>query len=182
MLYREYEKASLKHLKACQIMLTGLNYQAKSISVQEKEYLLMDIFYLSGYTLECIINFALLKKVYKRNRWNDTKCVKKVVDSSLSFAFRCKDYQGNQYTFCIQFHNFWKNINLLDSLLAGNNIPLIGDKKSVPVGLLNMIENWESASRYHTHKKYNESDINALVELTEKVYNAIINPITGVGL
>ncbi|WP_228043965.1 hypothetical protein, partial [Dolichospermum sp. LEGE 00246] len=51
--YKEYEKASLKHLKACQAMLAGLSCKTTTISVAEKEYLLMDIFYLSGYTLEC---------------------------------------------------------------------------------------------------------------------------------
>jgi hypothetical protein len=58
--YKEYEKASLKHLKACQAMLAGLSCKTTTISVAEKEYLLMDIFYLSGYTLECIINYDML--------------------------------------------------------------------------------------------------------------------------
>ena len=187
--YKEYEKASLKHLKACQAMLAGLSCKTTTISVAEKEYLLMDIFYLSSYTLECIINYAILKLIYKQsyNKWHDNESVRKVVDPNYSFAFKSKDQNGNKYRFYIESHNFWNNIDLLNQLLSGNTIPLISNKKNLPPNhispiVLDMIESWEARSRYHTYPKYNEKEIRDLVELTEQVYNAIINPLSGVGL
>ncbi|MCE2906773.1 MAG: hypothetical protein LW814_17455 [Anabaena sp. CoA2_C59] len=187
MRYKEYERASLKHLKACQAMLAGLSCQAKSISVAEKEYLLMDIFYLSGYTLECIINFALFKEVYKKPhnkpKYNDYTNVKIVEDSTLNFAFKFRTKANSKgYAYCIQTHNFYKNIQLLNNLVGKNTIPLISNPKTVPPNLLQMIRNWKAEARYHTHIKYNEKDIKSLVELTEKVYNAIIDPRMGIGL
>lgn len=203
MIYSNYEKASLKHLKACQTMVFTLLHHSASISPKDKSYLLMNIFYLSGYTLECIINYALFKEVYRRNRWSDKECVKKgfshrkgVVDKSLSFAFRQEktpklDHLGkpvinqktgkscmiDKYDYCIQYHDFWNNVTLLDNLLSGNSIPLIGNKKVVPQNVLRIIPTWGSARRYDTHVIYKESDIFDLVDLTEKVYQGIIDAV-----
>lgn len=198
MIYSDYEKASLKHLKACQTMVFALLNHSASISPKDKSYLLMNIFYLSGYTLECIINYALFKEVYRRNRWSEKECVKTgfhkkgVVDNSLSFAFwqkqtpkldrgqpvinpkTGKKLMINKYNHCIQYHDFWNNVTLLDNLLSGNCIPLIGNKKAVPKNVLSIIPTWGAASRYDTHVTYKESDIFDLVDLTEKVYQGII--------
>ncbi|MFN5066741.1 MAG: hypothetical protein ACK4V0_19490 [Aphanizomenon sp.] len=187
MRYKEYERASLKHLKACQAMLAGLSCQAKSISVAEKEYLLMDIFYLSGYTLECIINFALFKEVYKKPhnkpKYNDDTNVKTVEDSTLNFAFHSYSIETQKkYYYCIQHHNFYRNIELLNELVGSKSIPLISNPKTVPHNLLQMIRKWKAQARYDTNIKYDEKDIKSLVELTEKVYNAIIDPRMGIGL
>jgi hypothetical protein len=193
MIYSDYEKASLKHLKACKTMVFTLLHHSASISQKDKSYLLMNIFYLSGYTLECIINYALFKEVYRRNRWSNKECVKKgfshkkgVVDKNLSFAFwqektpsfnpkTGKNSMTNKYNHCIQHHDFWNNVTLLDNLLSGNCIPLIGNKKAVPQNVLRIIPTWRAASRYDTHVTYKESDIVDLVDLTEKVYQGIIN-------
>ena len=191
MIYSDYEKASLKHLKACKTMVYALVHHSASISPKDQSYLLMNIFYLSGYTLECIINYALFKEVYRRNRWSDKECVKKgfnnkgVVDKSLSFAFwqektriinpkTGKSSMTNKYDHCIQHHHFWNNVTLLDNLLSGNCIPLIGNKKAVPPHVLRIIPTWRAASRYDTHVTYKQSDIFDLVDLTEKVYQEII--------
>jgi len=192
MIYSDYEKASVKHLKACKTMVFALLNHSASISPKDKSYLLMNIFYLSGYTLECIINYALFKEVYRRNRWSEKECVKKgfshkgVVDESLSFAFwqektpvvnpkTGKRSMINKYAHCIQHHDFWNNVTLLDNLLSGNCIPLIGNKKAVPTNVLRIISTWQAASRYDTHVTYKESDISDLVDLTEEVYQGIID-------
>ena len=199
MIYSDYQKASLKHLKACKTMVFALGNHSASISPKDKSYLLMNIFYLSGYTLECIINYALFKEVYRRNRWPEKECVKNgfshkkgVVDNTLSFAFwqdktpklergkevinpkTGKPSMTNKYNHCIQYHDFWNNVTLLDNLLSGNCIPLIGNKKAVPPNVLRIIPTWGTASRYDTHVIYKESDIFNLVDLTEKVYQGII--------
>jgi len=198
MIYNQYKDASLKHLQACKTALHGLSfYHNKSSAIPttpqlNKDSLLLDIFYLTGYTLECIVNYAIYKKI----GFNNTSDVKQMYNFSNKIAFfRRPNYpqtnnrvqlNGHDFlpSYWIEQHKFNKNIQLLDKLLPGNNIPLIN--QSVPISLtiqkmiletVSRVRNnnyWKPELRYEPANwilgKYTEQDIKDLVKLSEKIY------------
>ncbi len=67
--YPDYKEASERHLETC-LQLENIlktRYQAKSIlTVQERKdmkFLLSNLYYLSGYIIECIYNFSIFKNI-----------------------------------------------------------------------------------------------------------------------
>jgi len=204
MVYRDYEKAARKHLQTCKSMLLGLDcFESNNmrLSNRNREYLLMDIFYLSGYTLECTINYALFKLISNESHNRSHLLhiasslnppvqdirnlpVKKIYDnpSTHRFAFykRMRGVSVN-FNYYVSGHDFWKNIDLLNNLLIGNSIPLISNKNSIPNNLRNMLDSsingWKAEKRYETTQRFTLDDIRELVNFSEEVYNAIIREV-----
>lgn len=202
MLYTQYREASLKHLQACKTALYGLRFYRgnsgiiHSTPTHNRDALLLDIFYLSGYTLECIINYA----IYKRIGWT-TQDVKEMYNIPRNAAFFKKpNYPGTRNrvllasgrdffpTYYIKQHKFNKNIQLLHSLLPGNNVLLINRAIPLSINLQRMVfdavgttrnnDYWKPELRYEPvnwfSTRYTEQDVIDLVSLTETVYNDLL--------
>lgn len=202
MLYTQYKDAALKHLQASKTALRGLSFYkgaTNSTLNLSKEALLFDIFYLSGYTLECIINYAL----YKKTGWT-TQDVKEVYDISRNFAFfkkpnyngtrnrvQVQNRSGNYVDFSpryfIEQHRFNNNIGLLSSLLPNSQIPLIDSSVNISQKMKEMIFDslngrrnnnyWKAEMRYEPitwfSSRYNEQDVREFFALTETIYNEL---------
>jgi hypothetical protein len=192
MLYTQYKDASLKHLQACKTALYGLKFYKGASGVTtstpnpSRDALLFNIFYLSGYTLECIINFAIYKKI----GW--TTNVQHMSNSHYSICYNIHQHSlPFRPTYSISQHKFNKNIQLLNNLLPGNNIPLINP--SIPIHsnpniekmLLDTVSRrrntdcWKPDLRYNPvswfFPKYTEQDVHDLVSLTEDIYIKLQN-------
>lgn len=180
MQYTQYRDASLKHLNACKTALHGLKFYHGSapLSRRKKESLLLNIFYLSGYTLECIINYS----IYKRLGFSTNSRVENLQDTSRSIAFYKKpNGSTHQFQYCIQQHKFHLNVQLLHTLLpGGHGVPLIDRTVYVLPNLQKMVfdryngtvnnEHWKPEIRYKTTIPFSQTDIEQFVELTEKIY------------
>ena len=57
--YKEYKKASKRHLYTCQTLKKNL--EKEGLSEEQKQHLLFNLYYLCGYIIECSLNFAILK-------------------------------------------------------------------------------------------------------------------------
>lgn len=197
MLYTQYKDAALKHLQACKTALHGLS---GTVSTTNKDALLLDIFYLSGYTLECIINYA----IYKRVGWHTN--VYDLIDSNnkISFYKPKKDRNGNfirifdtrtnqHFTpqYWIAQHQFNRNIRLLADIFRvefpGTSFHLVNNLTRVSMSnqkmILEIIGNgrtrnnqdfWKPELRYEPvswfNARYTEQDVIDLVNLTEQVF------------
>jgi len=178
MQYQEYKKAALKHLKSCQAIVDYFDHSYHSISPLGEQYLLMNLFYLSGYTLECVINYALFKKIYTKNNFPNHIPVYGVYDRRENFAFKKKYKEqktGQEFyaKFYIESHNFMNNRSLLKKLTPSSNLPLIHDEKIVPSSVFNLIKAWKARCRYETTPNYNRSDICDLIDFTGKFYREV---------
>jgi hypothetical protein len=190
MIYTQYREASLKHLQACKTALHGLRFYRGNSGVisstpsHNRDALLLDIFYLSGYTLECIINYA----IYKRIGW-----ITNPVDSMQNSQHRISFYKNQsgvsfRPSYWIAQHKFNRNVQLLHLLLPGNNVPLINRAIPVSINLQRMVfdavgttrnnDHWKPELRYEPTNwfstRYTEQDIIDLVSLTETVYNDLL--------
>lgn len=181
MQYIQYKKAALKHLKSCQAIVDYFDHSHHSISPLSEQYLLMNLFYLSGYTLECVINYALFNKICTKNNFPKDTSVYKLYDKSEKFAFKRtyteqtgrENVASNVATFYIESHDFMKNISLLKKLTPSSNLLLIHDEKIVPSSVLNLIKTWKARCRYETTRNYNRSDICDLIDFTGKFYREV---------
>ena len=180
MLYTQYKDAALKHLNACKTALHGLKFYHGNtpISQKKREALLHNIFYLSGYTLECIINYA----IYRRVGFSLTSEVELLQDTVNNISFY-KTPRGNthKFTYFVQQHKFHKNIQLLHNLLpGGHSVPLVDRTINIAPEMERMIfdrfagvrnnNHWRPELRYETTTPFSQSDIEELVKLTEQVY------------
>lgn len=182
MQYQEYKKAALKHLKSCQAIVDYFDHSHHSITPLSEQYLLMNLFYLSGYTLECVINYALFNKICTKNNFPKNISVKKLYDTSEKFAFyKTIKYNDRETglkmtfnaTFYIAEHNFMNNISLLKKLTPSSNLLLIHDRQRVPSSVLALIRTWKTHCRYETRQNYNRSDIYNLIDFTDKFYREV---------
>jgi hypothetical protein len=193
MLYTQYKDAALKHLNACKTALYGLKFYhgTTPLSQKKREALLHNIFYLSGYTLECVINYAL----YKRLRWTSQE-VHKLINSDYKIVY-VKPTSWNQNAgrlevksftdrirnvtftpnFWIAQHEFNKNVQLLHILLPNSRVPIVDNSIRIPPNVHRMVfeiqnqkNHWRPELRYETTTPFSQSDIEEFVELTEQVY------------
>ncbi|NJL14788.1 MAG: hypothetical protein HC913_18500 [Microscillaceae bacterium] len=69
MVYEDYRKAALKHLKTCEYMIDNLGKISNDDTLdglakqERKEHILREIYYLLGYVLEGVVCYCIYKKV-----------------------------------------------------------------------------------------------------------------------
>ncbi len=130
MIYEDYRKSALKHLKTCEYMIGSLenlsnieNY--KKIGNKEKEKyennILRETYYLLGYVLEGIVNYCILKKLPSFQSDNDKNVYG--LDEQIVSSILSQDYQAintnisfskkDTSMFYLGKHEYTKNIQLL---------------------------------------------------------------------
>ena len=113
----DYKNSALKHLQTCDLLLKSIG-SGSDLDEQYQENILRNTFYLAGYSIECIINYTILKKTgWKKpaHSLNNTKY-------EISFG-------KNFDRYIITSHDFQINMEILDKLIEGSrfkNIPIIG--------------------------------------------------------
>lgn len=177
--YREYQLAAEKHLKACKATLSILateNFN-QILSNEERKFLLMDIYYLSGYIFESSVNYALFKLTFRRTtpRTADTFDVKQfaINDSNCSFAYKNDHIHRIYYRYVIAGHNFWHNIDLLELLAPSPEIRYF--KRDLSVSSRNLLDNsvngWKPEKRYLIENPpLSFEQVNELLVYAEKLY------------
>lgn len=64
MVYEDYLDVALKHLKTCEIFKDNLNNVNNK---KTKDYIIRNLYYLSGYILEGVINYCIYREIKRRN-------------------------------------------------------------------------------------------------------------------
>lgn len=183
--YRNYQKASEKHLSTCKTIMNSvilLNGNDQAIINQEQKLnsVLHNVYYLSGYTLECIINYA----IFKHFKWSKPS----IMDEDHSFSKRCglsygKLKQVNKqstYPYIIHKHEFSRNIDILRKEFSTSKIPLIDVTEKLDSEVLKLFNSWRVEIRYHPpENKYSSiqlttANIQKFVDTTDKVFNGVM--------
>lgn len=185
--YKDYKTAAQRHLMTCQYMVECLtlpdNTLHKPLSSSYKSYLLKNIYYLSGYTIESIINFAIYECVNDtKPRHQKIRRVNQLHEPSLSLVF--KDRRNVGFRYVIAWHNFQKNMEVLNILATSkfSQIPVIsGTHYPIYWGSVQpLFDNWEAQVRYKNNvlNLYTEQQILDFFQFSTELYTGIRSCIT----
>jgi hypothetical protein len=165
--YTEYFKAAQRHRETCEYLIRKLSDSQEGIDVHLQEKLLNNIYYLSGYVIECIISYSFFNII----NYDKTKSV---YDLDINNPY--------QYTFHKYFREHSKSANELridEIRKRGGNIPstipIIGDE-NVDKNLKKMYDQWDAKSRYTTsHLTFTIDQNNAkkFFTLANEIYTKI---------
>lgn len=186
--YRDYKTAAQRHMLTCDYLIQSLklpdNPLHKPKTASFKSYLLRNIYYLSGYTIECIVNYAIYESVNdSKNGLARIKQVDHLYEPSLSLVFKPKPGRdkGKSFQYVIAYHNFQKNMKVLNSLATSkfSQIPVIG-QINYPANwtsIRQLFDNWEPQVRYTT-VTYTDQQIIDFFKLSVEIYTNIRSCIT----
>ena len=176
MIYEDYRKAALKHLKTCEFMIDNLknidtNDTLDNLSkIERKNYILRDIYYLCGYIIEGVVNYCIYKNIntYRQNPNGDVNNLNEnisSINSRVSFFGR----RNNPRLYIISSHQYAKNIEVLKHMFSQrfNRIPIINQRRNSQDKISVMFYDWNVNMRYQTDNtnftttnlSYDENDI-----------------------
>ena len=182
--YSDYITAAQRHLLTCDYLVKCLklpdNLSHKPLNSGYRNHILRNIYYLSGYTIECIVNYAIYQSVNdSRPRHNRITMVNQLYEPSLSLVYKDRSRGGFQYV--IAWHNFQENMKVLNILATAKfaSIPVIG-QRIYPANwssLSNLFDNWKPQVRY-TNISFSEDDIIEFYNLSAAIYTNVRSCIT----
>ncbi len=177
--YNDYITAAQRHRMTCDYLIKSIclpnNQLHKPDNSSYKNYLLKNIYYLSGYTIECMVNYAIYKCV------NETKPVNRqftLVDQLNEPVYNL-GFRSHYYS--ISSHRFQRNMEVLNLIATAKfaQVPIIGgtiypNNWNVMQSLFN---GWKPHARY-TNVGYSEQQIISFYELSSEIYTNIRSCIT----
>lgn len=190
--YLEYKTASERHLETCLKLkdIVMATYSKTSLTLDEekkKNELLANIYYLSGYVIECIVSYSILKFIdfdSIRNKHGITE-VKQLKfyhtngsNNNYGVAYGYRDI-GNRFTpyacrwsIYSQAHKLTPNLtfftveaNLTGLGIRGIDVPLTGYLKD-------MLKKWDAETRYQINSgNLNQKDrVFEFLDLAEHIH------------
>lgn len=186
--YKDYRTAAQRHLMTCDYLVKSLslpdNLSHKPNTSPYKLQLLRNIYYLAGYTIECMINYAIYDCV------NDNKKglakierVDQLYEPALGLVFKpnIRRDGGKSFQYVIAYHNFQENMKVLNYLATSkfSQVPVIGQCVYPPNwrAISHLFYNWEPQVRY-TNIAYTEQQIIDFHKLSLDIYTNIRSCIT----
>ncbi len=192
--YKEYKKASKRHLYTCKTFKKNL--AKEDLSEDQRQHLLFNLYYLCGYIIECSLNFAILKfidferiardnNLIDENGNRDCKLLRSWhnYNHKASFSYHYKDEakrpQIDKFAECYLYrpgHKFQKNAEFVSTLLPekAKNIRGIGSKIGNDVKTL--FEEWDVNYRYQTKSKILKTqDVFKFLDLAEEIFTKLDN-------
>ncbi len=193
--YKDYKTASERHLETCIklkdfVAVTYLNKTLLPHEQKKQNEILANIYYLSGYVIECILHYAIVeyvvkvdtdfrKKVAKRNGGNfENVSVRelKVQDNNCNVGYSYGRYSlyrfGHRFQSNIDFFNYGSKISGIDSIRALNG-------KTIPEqNVRTLFSKWNVGVRYSNSEFQNlntPKDIFAFLDFTEEVHKGVTN-------
>lgn len=156
MLYTDYRDAAERHLEVClQLQSILESYQTKessaiplSISEQkEKTQILSDLYYLSGYIIECSYSCAICKSI------NWTTAVDLIMPTTNSYGISFRNRNGTTFSMTKPKHQlstsghmeFFQTIIPITPAYA---IPLVIDAIAPTRLCYDLFDNWNAEIRY----------------------------------
>lgn len=162
--YCEYKKASERHLDTCLSLKKIIEdkYEGRTLSPivdREKQEHLFNLYYLSGYIIECRINYSILEfinfnNIARRNRLRSCKQLKSFHSANpyrVSFSDR-NDSNANYYLWRPQ-HKFQSNIDFFaigDKLSGIGHIRGLNGNQITPHITNQLFQDWDVEYRYET--------------------------------
>lgn len=170
MIYSEYKLASTRHLETSLFMLEFLD-EVKDLD--ERKNILCNIYYLAGYTIECIVSYAIYN--YIGFRKSDD------VRSLDPFAYRFDIGFYREYSlsarpairprFNIASHNFQNNCMFFaaQGIAEASKVPHFGGPIT-DTSLIPLFNRWRPDARY-LPSQFREHDIIKFVKLSKEIHD-----------
>ncbi len=170
MVYREYKEASIRHLETSLFLVKHLD---NIDDAKERKSVLLNIYYLAGYTIECIVNYAIYNYIGFRSidDVRSLNCQSYPFDTGFKFEYKTKAGIILKPRFVIQSHSFQNNCTFFSSngITDASKIPhfdtLIHDKNMIP-----LFNNWKPEVRY-IDLGFSEHLIIEFVKLTHEIHH-----------
>ncbi len=195
MVYEDYLKVALKHLRTCEYLKDNLS---KVHQVEKKDAILRNLYYLCGYVLEGVINYGIYKTYY-HNRPNQlVQPLFWQVPSTSDWV--CYNYPSNSeksanptlnryWKYRLTNHEYMRNKEIIISKLniinrtqfSHINIFLSPAHSSSTIARLfhqwnvNTIRYESSTTSTRSPINYNETDIIAFFEFVKETYRVLPN-------
>lgn len=167
--YKEYYKAAKRHRETCEYLLNKLKDRQECIDIHLQKKLMQNVYYLSGYVIECIISYTFFKII--------------CFDVSKS-VYDLENHNCYGYTFYKYFREHSKSANELrveEIRKRGGNIsstiPIIGEGTVDDITKL-MYEQWDAKSRYtngHLSFEVDYNNVTNFYKLANEIYTKIQN-------
>jgi len=186
--YKDYQHSSYKHLSTCHAILDAIQIlrangdpNAQIIKHPGITSALHNTFYLSGYTLESIINYS----IFKHYRW--TKPTVQELDHTfsqrcdLTFSPFTSRRNGGTYQYWISQHQFSRNLDILKREFSSCGLPLIDKNVAVNGDAKKLFLSWAVEVRYHSPSQtysgvaLTYDNVKKFVELTDQLYNGLMS-------
>lgn len=184
MVYTDYKIAAERHLEVCLQLLDIIEdeYQKKEplsrAKEKEKNQLLADLYYLSGYIIECSYNCA----IYKAVGWL-TNDVKRLETTSTRHSVSCFNPRvGSSSSFTIRKnsnHSFSGNTHFFQTIIATSaisHLPVIGTNLLPSHSAYELFDNWNAEIRYQVDSNitldYNSTF--AFFYLANEIYEGLL--------
>jgi hypothetical protein len=132
MLYKDYLNAARKHNYTCQVLVEKLDNINEKREPMHYKCLLLNLYYLSGYIIECIVKYG----IYSLIGYDRKEEVSKLNQDKLTYQDHIKPHKFERYTEYLNLHN--KRIN----------IPLINDNKTIEKPVIELYKEWDAKVRY----------------------------------
>lgn len=175
--YLEYEKAATRHFRCCEAICDYLNLSAqnKADKIQlkdaHKNKILWDLYYLSGYIIECAFKYVLLS-VLKDNHADEEfetdkngLCTTHYI-TEIAKKMRAADKKENI--------SFYENLPWFSGHKSNINFQILGEHWS-PMARYKYIKFFNPPpSKQHKHSKLSEHKVSA--DKFIDYYNAVIKP------
>lgn len=190
MIYEDYREVALKHLRTCEYMK---DYLQNVTNVKKKNAILRNIYYLSGYILEGVLNFLIYKTIKNNQpRQNVEPLFINRLNKWICYNFP-NNFQRRQYVNLPEYfhlritsHKFQDNKEIiLDKLntIQNTDFPYIDyllDRPNIrSTSLYKSFKNWShNTIRYQTmdtnfenlNIAYNENDILDFLKFAKETY------------
>jgi hypothetical protein len=164
LLHEDYLKAAKRHRETCEYLVSKINDSKEYIDVPRQEKIIHNIYYLSGYIIECIVSYTFFEVI----SYDKTKSVYEL-DSNNSHGYTFHKY--------FKEHSNKANDLKIDQIrLRGGNlsstIPIIGSANVEPIEN-QMYEEWNARARYSmNHLKFviDKNSVTKFFNLASNIY------------
>lgn len=186
--YKDYKTASERHLETC-LRLKDVfesKYQNDNLNllqIKKRDELLINIYYLTGYIIECIVSYGILKyidieKIFKQRNINKIRDLASIYTNyKVSYDYNDK---YARWTITNRRHSIESNLNFftLEAKLTGLNIR--GIDKKIDSDLKKLIKCWNAEYRYSIKDSsiLDSKKIFSFLTLAEEIHNGIRAKIT----
>jgi len=161
MIYKDYLNAARKHKYTCGVLREKLENIDENDTAKHK-YLLLNLYYLSGYIVECIVKYGIYDLIGYPKKEDVSKL----------------DKEGLTYKNDIKHHKFKRYTEQLNKLMSGT-IPLVNHKKGIEKEVIQLYQEWDAEIRYSYDLKNKKHHYIAFYEYADKIFKIITDNTRG---
>ena len=163
MVYKDYLNAARKHKYTCEVIFEKLNGINEQTDKAKYRYLLLNLYYLSGYVIECTVKYG----IYNLIGYEKEKDVKELNEKGLMYDLHIKHHKFERYA-----EHLRRSIS--------RPIPLINTREKIDKYVVQLYREWDADVRYSYDLKGKENHhYTAFYKCAAEIFKIIIDNVRG---